>query len=238
KKKNRKGRWVKHTVYVKDPISVTGMSTNEDVLNYYIQHKPSVEANPDRRYSYCNTNYALLALVVERVTGQSFPQYLKENLFGPLGMEDSYVFSLADTARYVPSYQYNKRPYPLEKLDAVYGDKNVYSTVRDLLKWDRALYQGTYVSLETLEQSFEPQSHEHGGVRNYGYGWHLMVDPNAPKVVYHNGWWHGNNAAFRRLINDTATIIVLGNKFNPNIWRAGNMGIVFNALADTSEPAE
>jgi CubicO group peptidase (beta-lactamase class C family) len=234
RKKNKRGKWVKYTVYVKDPISLTGMSSNYDVLRYLVELKPALEATPNRRYSYCNTNYALLALIIEKITGQTYPQYMKDSVFTPLGMKDSYVFSLKDTANYIPSYNYNKSPFPLEKLDCVYGDKNIYSTVRDLLLWDRALYQGTFIDQSTLAMSYEPLSNETRGSKNYGLGWHLYVNPPEPTIVYHNGWWHGNNAVFKRLINDTATVIILGNKFNRNIWSAGKMSSVFTGRADTA----
>jgi len=237
-KKNRKGKKVKYTVHVKDPISVTGMSSNYDVLRYLVQLKPALESRPDRRYSYCNTNYALLALIIEKITGQTYPKYMKDSVFTPLGMNDTYVFSLKDTANYVPSYNYNKAPFPLEKLDCVYGDKNIYSNVRDLLHWDRALYMGTFISAETLALSFEPLSNETRGYKNYGLGWHLFNKPPDPLIVYHNGWWHGNNAVFKRLINDTATVIILGNKFNRNIWTAGRMSSVFTGNADTTNLIE
>jgi len=73
-------------------------------------------------------------------------------------------------------------------------------------------------------------SSELGCASCYGLGWHLYVDPPNPTVVYHNGWWHGNNAVFRRLLSDTATIIILGNKFNSNIWQAGKLSAVFTDI--------
>ncbi|WP_457825614.1 serine hydrolase domain-containing protein, partial [Staphylococcus aureus] len=79
------------------------MSTNADVLKYLTQIQPSLESQPNKRYHYCNTNYALLALIIEKITGQTYPQYLKDSVFAPLGMQHSYVFSLKDTAHYVPS---------------------------------------------------------------------------------------------------------------------------------------
>ncbi|MBX9733233.1 MAG: beta-lactamase family protein [Chitinophagaceae bacterium] len=234
RKKNRRGKWIKRTTYITDPIAVTGLSTNADVLKYLNQIQPPLESQPNRRYHYCNTNYALLALIIEKITGQTYPQYLKDSVFTPLGMQHSYVFSVKDTANYIPSYNYNKSPFKLEKLDCVYGDKNVYSTVRDLLIWDRALYQGSFIKPETFALSIEPLSNETRGIRNYGLGWHLVVDPPNPTIVYHNGWWHGNNTVFRRLIADTATIIVLGNRFNRNIWSAGKMSSVFTGRVDTT----
>ncbi len=238
RKKNRRGKWIKYTVYVKDPVRITGFSTNYDLLRYLVELKPALESSPNKRYSYCNTNYALLAIIIEKITGISYPQYMKDSVFTPLGMKDSYVFSMKDTANYIPSYNYNKAPFPLEKLDCVYGDKNIYSTVRDLLAWDKALYQGSFIDPQTLALSYQPLSNETKGYKNYGLGWHLFSKPPDPMVVYHNGWWHGNNAVFKRLINDTATIIILGNKFNRNIWAAGKMSTVFTGSVDTTSLEE
>ncbi len=238
KVRNRRGKLVTRYKSVKSPIQITGLATNEDVLNYMIRYRPAPEASPNRRYSYCNTNYAMLALIVEKITQTPFPEYMITNVFRPLGMQNTYVFSIKDTANYVPSYQPNKAPFPLEKLDCVYGDKNVYTTVRDLLLWDKALYNGSFVSPETLELAYQPYSHETRGKRNYGLGWHLIVNPPEPTVVYHNGWWHGNNAVFKRLVADTATVIILGNKFNRNIWSAGKMSSVFTGRPDNTQLEE
>ncbi|TAG32062.1 MAG: class A beta-lactamase-related serine hydrolase [Sphingobacteriia bacterium] len=231
--KNRRGKRIKRTVYVKDPVYITGLSTNLDVLRYLVEIRPPVESMPNRRYSYCNTNYALLALVIEKITGQSYPRYMRDSVFTPLGMKDTYVFSIKDTANYIPSYTPGKIPFGLEKLDCIYGDKNIYSNVRDLLQWDRALYQGTYISNTTQHMAYQPLSNETKGKRNYGLGWHLYVDSPNPTIVYHNGWWHGNNTVFRRLIGDTATVIILGNKFNSNIWSAGKLSSVFTGTIDS-----
>jgi len=238
KVRNKRGKMVTRYKTVKSPVQITGVASNEDVLNYMIRYRPAPEASPNRRYSYCNTNYAMLALIIEKITETPFPEYMITNVFRPLGMNDTYVFSTKDTANYVPSYYPNKSPYRLEKLDCVYGDKNVYTTVRDLLLWDKALYSGSFVSPKSLELAYLPYSHETRGIRNYGLGWHLIVNPPEPTIVYHNGWWHGNNAVFKRLIADTATVIILGNKFNRNIWSAGKMSSVFTGRPDTTQLEE
>ncbi|MES2003271.1 MAG: serine hydrolase domain-containing protein [Bacteroidota bacterium] len=232
--KNKKGKLVKRTRTIKVAPQFTGFASNKDVLQYMITNHPPMESLPDRRYSYCNTNYAMLALIVEQITNMPFPEYMAANVFKPLGMTNTYVFSQKDIANYTPSYNYNNAAFPLQKLDCVYGDKNVYSTVRDLLLWDRALYLGSFVSTHTLEMAFQPYSFEKRGEKNYGLGWHLFIKPPDPTIVYHNGWWHGNNAVFKRLIADTATVIILGNKFNRNIWAAGKMSSVFTGHADTT----
>ena len=234
--KNKKGKWVNKKTYYKDPNRFKGLATNRDVLDFMIRYKIKAVYPPNQRYQYCNTNYALLAMVIEKVTGKRYPEYLKDSLFTPLGMKNSYVFSIQDTASYVPSYTYNYAPFPLESMDAVYGDKNVYSTVRDLLKWNEALQNGSFVSVSTLENlAYQPYSQETRGQKNYGLGWHLYFPPTEPPVIYHNGWWHGNNTVFKRLITDHAVVIILGNRFNRNIWAAGKMSSVFTGRADTTQ---
>jgi CubicO group peptidase (beta-lactamase class C family) len=236
--KNKKGKLVKRYRTIKTPVNYTGFASDEDVLQYMIKYHPPIEAMPNRRYIYCNTNYVVLALIVEKITKMPFPEYMAENVFKPLGMKNTFVFSIKDTASYVPSYNYNRSPFKLDKLDCIYGDKNVYSTVRDLLEWDKALYLGKFVSTKTLEEAYEPYSFEKRGEKNYGLGWHLLIKPPYPTIVYHNGWWHGNNAVFKRLVADSATVIILGNKFNRNIWTAGKMSSVFTGHADTTRLEE
>ena len=234
KAKNKKGKIVYKTRFYKVPIDIAGLPNNQELLQYMIRAQPPVESAPDRRFSYCNTNYAMLALIIEKITKIDFPTYMKDSVFTPLGMKSSYIFSIKDTANYTPSYNYNKAPFPLEKLDCIYGDKNVYSNVRDLLQWDKALYEGKFVTKQTMEMAYLPYSNEKRGQKNYGLGWHLFINPPDPIIVYHNGWWHGNNTVFKRLISDSATVIILGNKFNRNIWSAGKMSSVFTGRPDTS----
>lgn len=201
--------------------------TNQDVLQTLIEHQPPLDFISGRRFAYCNTNYALLALIIEKVSGLPYHHYLKSTIFDPLGMQDTYVYTLADSARAMPSYEYNGRKWGFDYLDLVYGDKNIYSTVRDLLKWDQALYTNKLFKQSTLDSAFTPYSFEKPGIKNYGLGWRMFCYPTGKKIIYHNGWWHGNNSVLTRLIQDSATIIVLGNKRNNNIYRVKPLFEVF-----------
>ncbi len=213
-----------------------GQATNKDILNWMVNKRPPIEASPNRVFKYCNTNYVLLALIVEKVTGMAFPKYMKDSVFTPLGMTSSFIFTPEDIPNYKPSYT-GKTPAPIEKFDCVYGDKCVYSTVRDMLQWDKALYEGSFVSKPTLEMAFKGYSNEHRGVHNYGLGWRLLVEPTET-IVYHNGWWHGNNTVFTRLVKDSATLIILGNKYNSNIYSARKITSVFTGNIDTTKLIE
>jgi len=217
-----------------DPVWRRKMATNNDMLQFMIEKKPALYGYPNRGFHYCNTNFALLALIVEKVSGQTFPEYMKNTIFTPLGMTHTFIFSKKDSADYQPSYQPNNHPFPLESIDCIYGDKNVYSTVRDLFLWDQAIYNNRIVSQATYAEATKPYSLERPSMHNYGLGWRLMMLPNA-KIIYHNGWWHGNNTVFTRLVDDTATIIILSNRFNKAIYSGMKIGTVF-ANSKKTEP--
>lgn len=214
---------------------------NKDVLDFLIQHKSEIKniGVPDRSFTYCNTNYALLALIIEKVSGKSYPQYLSENFFKPLGMNNSFVFTQTDSSRTTPTYDWRGVETPLNFLDAVYGDKNIYSTPENLLLWDRFLRSNILFTPKTLEEAYTPYSNEKAGIRNYGLGWRMNVYPDGKKLIYHNGWWHGNNASFVRLINENITIIVVGNRFCSNIYKTKYLAAAFNGtITGTEEESE
>jgi len=201
--------------------------SNQDVLDYLIKFKPAA-TKPNTHFTYCNTNYALLGLIIEKASGMPFANFLQQEFFTPLHMADTYVWNIKDSATAMPSYDYRGRQEAFTFLDRGFGDKNIYSTPEDLLKWDQAMYTNEIFSNETLQKAFTPYSNEKKGIRNYGYGWRMNVYPDGKKVIYHNGWWHGNNAVFIRMIQDSVTIIVLGNKYDRNIYMAKDMEKFFN----------
>lgn len=201
---------------------------NDDMLRLLTVNASRLRiGRPNAYFDYCNTNYALLAIIIERVSGMSYAKFMEENFFKPIGMSNTYVFDINNTENVLPSFKYNNRKEPMMFLDAVYGDKNIYSTVRDMLKWDIALSSGSLFKNETLEQAYRGYSYEKRGVKNYGLGWRLYELPTGKKIVYHNGWWHGNNTVFSKLIQDSTTIIVLGNKFNRTIYQAKKIAGIF-----------
>jgi len=196
--------------------------TNQDIFNILVQQKSTLEniAAPNTHFSYCNTNYALLALLIERVTGKTYPNYLEHTIFKPLGMDNSFVYTVADSSKATKNYDWRGKEIINTNLDYVYGDKNIYSTAKDLLNWDRALSANLICNKQIMHQAYTPYSNEKPGIKNYGLGWRMNIYPNGKKVIFHNGWWHGNNAAFIRLFDEDATIIVVGNRFTRNIYKA------------------
>ena len=209
--------------------------TNTDVLNWLINRKSELEniAPPNLHFSYCNTNYALLALLVEKVSGTLFPEYMQHHFFLPLQMKNTFVYTREDSNSIKPSYDWKGRLMPLNFLDAVYGDKNIYTTPRDMLTWDRAISCNLIFSPETLVQAYTPYSNEKPGIKNYGLGWRMDIYPDGKKIIFHNGWWHGSNSTFIRLLEDSATIIVIGNRFTRVIYYAKILANIFGGYYDS-----
>jgi CubicO group peptidase (beta-lactamase class C family) len=203
--------------------------SNQDVLDALIKQKNQLQRieAPNRRFCYCNTNYVLLALLIEKITNTSFSEHIKKTIFVPLQMNQSFVYSGADSSKANPSFDPQGRQAAFINLDKVVGDKNIFSTPEDLLKWDRLLSSKLYLNDSMLQQAYQPYSNEHAGIRNYGLGWRMYNYPDGYKIIYHNGWWHGSNAVFIRLVKEDATIIVIGNKYNSNIYKARDLISLF-----------
>jgi CubicO group peptidase (beta-lactamase class C family) len=207
-----------------------GCFDNKAVLDIIETYKPEVYAKPGKKFEYCNTNYALLALIVEKVSGMSFPEFMDSNIFKPLGMKDTWVNTLHSSDKRNKTSGYNGlgKPEADTYADDVLGDKGIYSTVEDMFKWDQALYSEKLLKKETIEEAFKGYSNEHKGKRNYGYGWRTIDDGKNPKIIYHNGWWHGYNSLFLRRPSDRATIIVLSNKYNRSTYQVSGVLDILN----------
>ncbi|MCY1663721.1 serine hydrolase domain-containing protein [Chryseobacterium sp. SL1] len=195
--------------------------TNEDILNMIIKYKPDLARETDTGFMYCNTNFAMLALIIEKVTKVPFPQAMKEMVFDPLKMKNSYIFQEKDIPTASQSFYYGgNKLYPLDRLDLIYGDKNVYTTPRDLYSFSKAMFSKDFLKPELMEQVFTPYSNEKFGMNNYGFGFRMKIFDNGEKLTYHNGWWHGTNSVFAHLLKSKVTIIAIGNKYSNRVYTA------------------
>ncbi len=201
-----------------------------------IQYKPELARDTNTGFMYCNTNYALLALIVEQVTKTPFPEAMNEMVFKPLKMNDTYIFKESDTAKAAKSF-YNRgnRLYPYDRLDLIYGDKNVYTTPRDLYNFSKALYAEDFLKPEFKQMIFTPYSNEKAGMNNYGFGFRMKIFDNGEKLTYHNGWWHGSNTVFAHLLKSKVTIIAIGNKYSGRVYTALALSGLFENFPYESE---
>jgi len=192
---------------------------NQFILDFMIKNKPELALEPDTGFMYSNTNFALLALVVEKITQTPFPKAMEEMVFRPLKMDHTYVFQEKDIPTASQSFFWQGRKlYPLNYLDLICGDKNVYTTPRDLYNFSKALYSKKFLNPELKELIFKPYSNEHPGINNYGLGFRMKIFDNGEKLTYHTGWWHGSNAVFAHLLKSKVTIVAIGNVFSGSLY--------------------
>lgn len=211
--------------------------SNADMMAIIETKKPGINRLPNRAFEYCNTNYAILASLVEAVSGQSFADFVEDNIFTPLEMTHSFVYDAFAWRNKEHSKNYNSKweEQKNDCFDGVVGDKGTYSTVRDMYLFEKALRSGRLLTEETMAEAYKPRSNEHKGIRNYGYGWRMTQQPDSSWMIFHNGWWHGNNTAFQRRINDSTCIIILSNKFNKTAY---NTAPIWSMLYKNTGPEE
>ena len=187
---------------------------NNDVIEIISKIVPLINYPPNKKYYYCNTNYILLASIIEKVSEMKFEDYLQKNIFDPLGMNSTKVFKrdnfdeLVQPVRgHVSSKLYADNTY----LNGCVGDKGIYSNVKDLFAFDRALHNHSLIKEETYELAIKEHNEMFKVNQNYGYGFRLIHTESKGKIVFHTGWWKGFRSYFIRVIENDETIIVLDN---------------------------
>ena len=211
----------KYTHFCDNPDSIWADKdcsiTNEDVIKIMDKIEPPLSKTPGKRFYYANTNFILLASIIERVTGIKYHDFIAKTIFVPLGMESTRSYfreNDAELVNPVKGYESNFREAINIYLNGCEGDKGIYTTVHDMLKFDQALYSEKLLKMETLELAFigssKPKKWKHNS--NYGYGFRMLEMPKTKeKIAYHNGWWRGFRAYFIRRIDKKQTIIILSN---------------------------
>ena len=206
---------------------------NNDMIAFLAKEKLPVLFAPGTKWTYSNTAYALLASIVERVSGQSFSEFMTQNIFQPLQMNHTRIYntrrSLKDTiANYGYGFVYNdslkKHLMPdsvadlkfVIYLDGIQGDGVVNSTTADLLKWDRSVKNHTLLNEATQKEMLK----EHAMVdtvnkSHYGFGV-FMEKTDLGYVISHSGGWPGYTTYLGRNVDKDQTFIVLSNNSSPS----------------------
>src|SRR5690554_6600260 len=173
---------------------------------------------PGSQYRYSNSAYALLTLIVERASGQAYPDFLRERIFAPLGMDASVAFVDGESTVANRAFGHSLVDGAWTRTDqsptsAVLGDGGIYSSIDDLAKWDAALYDDRLLSDESRALAFSRQTDvpvDEDDVHAYGYGWRLDGE---------RMWHSGETIGFRNVIirdpSQRLTVVVLTNRNAP-----------------------
>jgi CubicO group peptidase (beta-lactamase class C family) len=212
--------------------------TNEDMVSLFAEFVPDPYFQPDNGFHYCNTNYALIACVVENISEMQFSDFVKQRIFDPLGMDDSFIYHMNDdtlVSFYVETevMGHNYRGWrPIrarnEYLNGVTGDKGVYTSIEDLAKFDQAITANLLVADSTMKEAFTPGSPKYWKRKdNYGFGWRIKESEDS--TAFHFGWWKGYRAYYIRDMEAAKTLIVLTNKD-----KGPGSSIYWNIVHDTT----
>ena len=204
---------------------------NQDLMRWIENQPPPLQFKPGRKFTYCNTNYAVLAAITEKVTGMKFDEYMQQYILNPVGMFNTYFITTEDKKlceHKTCGYNYNWSSIATDAFDGILGDKGVYSTTHDLLLWYQMLNSDCFLKKESLELAFTPQSFEHPGNKNYGLGFRMYEYAPGKKYIFHNGWWKGYNTVFYTNPQEQYVIIVLGNKFNHSVYALNEIKNILN----------
>jgi CubicO group peptidase (beta-lactamase class C family) len=186
--------------------------TEKDVFNI-LQNETELRFTPGSKFEYCNANYTLLGMLLEKLSGKNLDKFLTDEVFIPCGMKNTYVD--------VPSIKNRKRAVGYY----LFGDENNYSTyiggaasvvstVDDLYKWDKMLYNPTIISKQSLEDIFTIGKNEWKsdmyGKQGYGFGWFISGD-NSNKIIQHDGGFAGFRSYIERQVSKHNSIIFISN---------------------------
>ena len=198
-----------------------GMS-NTEAIDLLIKHKPSRYSQPGVKHHYNNSNYMLLAAIIEKVSQQTFTVFMQENVFKPAGMKNTAVLSKAEyetiPTDVVGHDKVWRRSVAQNFHDGPVGDKGIYSTIEDLFLFDRALHEGRILDQATQDSSYVSRAKPSRSIFSYGYGWRLYEKGNHV-VAYHTGWWHGFKTLFVRDLKNDVTLVLLTNLANNSLLR-------------------
>ena len=188
--------------------------TNSEMMELLESSNVQRFFKPGRNFDYSNTGYFVLASIVEKVTDTSFGDFLKNNIFEPLQMKHSYVYSFEsdsvkknqlDGYRLYRGWRHLKINNTVN--DAIVGDKNVYATIEDLFKWTLGLNNGKLLSKESLDLMYSKGETVYGKKVPYGFG--FRIDTKSQKSIYHHGKWNGFSTGLTQYLEDDLVVIIL-----------------------------
>jgi len=210
--------------------------TNAEAMKMIADYKPRPFNVPNKRFLYNNSNFMVLGAIIEKVSGMSYADFMKQNVFAPASMAHTHVYSKAVYDKIpvdVVGHDRGQWRYSVAQnfLDGPVGDKGIYSTVGDLFLFDRALRAGRLLKQATLDSAYVPRNPMVHGHFSYGYGWRTFTAPGQ-EVIYHTGWWHGFRHIYLRDMKNDITIVLLTNLANgsllklDDLFKAAGMPIV------------
>jgi CubicO group peptidase (beta-lactamase class C family) len=208
---------------------------NKDIIDMLIQRHDTLLFKTGSSWKYSNTGFALLASIIEKVSGMSYNDFMAKTIFKPLDMNHTFIYNSRRSGGKIPDnyalgfvYSDSLKRYILPDslpnydivyyLDGIVGDGCVNSTAGDLLQWDQALHSNKLVSKQSLDEMLSPLVHSSTRDTTSFYGFGVAVTPNSSigKIISHTGGWPGYATLLVRRVDKDETIIILSNNETSN----------------------
>lgn len=210
---------------------------SEDELATAIAALPN-EFEAGSQWSYNNTNYVLLGILIHRVTGQPYGDYLRDVFFAPLGMSATRVISDTDVIpRRASGYEMHagrlrNQAWVSPTFNST-ADGTIYTTVEDMGRWERALVEGRLVSAASMEKMWTvfPLADGTPNPGRYGFGWKIDTMRGTRRIM-HNGSWQGFTSSMTRYPDRGVTVVVFA-----NLDASGNPSLVARVVSGLVDPA-
>jgi len=198
------------------PKEVGDILTIQKMLDILIKYAPEAVAAPNDTYEYSNTNYVLLAALIEAISGLSYEEYMKTEVFQPLGMSSTRIWNLVSDDKNFEHKAEDFNNYAKEcenlrpgVLDGVAGDGAVFSSVEDFVIWNQFWYSNSLMSNETLQEAFKEPILNDGSTSDYGFGWVVTEHTSS-----HEGMWLGAHTFILRDTKEKNCMVLLDNSSN------------------------
>jgi CubicO group peptidase (beta-lactamase class C family) len=197
------------------PPGTTIPVLDQDVLRLLLTQEKAYFP-PGSQYRYSNSAYALLAVIVEARSGQTFARFLRENIFEPLKMTNTLAYEAGLSVVPNRAFGHTQKSNVWQRTDqsltsSVLGDGGIYSSLTDLMKWDQSLYKSKLVSERTLRAVFTPHTLTDKPGRSYGFGWYL-TEFRGLKEIWHSGDTIGFRTRLVRIPEKHFSVIILANR--------------------------
>jgi CubicO group peptidase (beta-lactamase class C family) len=218
--------------------------TNDSIVSLLIKYKPNLEFKSGEQWGYSNLGYDILAVVVEKVSNLKFDEYMQKNVFRPAGMSRTFIPRTVNVSSWLTNnlkesdvalpHNYEnltscnvRNIYPIvcSSNQYYYGSSNVYTTVYDLEKFNKALTNNIILSKESQALAYTPYKLNNGSFATdtlapiksyYGLGWNISIDTTYGKIIWHKGRSGGTRAVFLRNVDRNQIITFLDNNDNWN----------------------
>lgn len=212
--------------FVKEDSTKTYILGNDEIMNAFYSVNPELDFQPGEKWEYSNTGYLLLASIVEKISGQHFREFLKEQITDPVGMVNTTLYKYQrESDSNMPNRVFGYKtalnqtdlvPNDYDIVNDVRGDGGIYSTLEDLFKWNMALVNHSIISKDYLDEAWSPGILNNGDKTRYGFGWFIEQDSNKPHTVFHSGGWVGFSTFLYNEYETKSGFVMLTNNSSDN----------------------